>query len=158
MIARFKAGFGRSTVAKALVAALVGTAAVFGISTPAQASNCPTPQTVGGWALPKGAYICQLGYSTVMYDGRIHVFLVGTDWTIYHTWQTARSAPFVNHWTSLGGKGISEVKAYESTYLSRKILEVNVQGTDGNWWCKDYNYRVVGGWWPSQTGWRRCNF
>ncbi|GAB1688941.1 hypothetical protein [Krasilnikovia sp. M28-CT-15] len=157
MIARFKARFGRSTVAKALVAALIGTASVVGIAAPAQASNCATPAILADWYLPKGAYICEYGYTTKLYQGRMHIFVVGTDYTIYSTWQTAIDGPYVPHWTSLGGKGRSGITAitYKETASGRLVLALSVMGTDGNRWHKIYNYYVPNTWWPSQLGWSR---
>ncbi len=64
-------------------------------------------------------------------DGRLEVFARGTDNALWHIWQTAPGAAFVQSWESRGGV-IVDSPAVEKNANGR--LEVFARGADNNLW------------------------
>jgi hypothetical protein len=66
-------------------------------------------------------------------DGRLEVFAIGTDNSVWHIWQTrAGSGPWSN-WASLGGTATSGPWTW-SRLSGYSDMYVYVVGADGNYW------------------------
>ena len=91
----------------------------------------------------RGQRICEYGLTQIYYKGRHHVFVVGTDYAVWHIWQVRVGGPYSN-WTTLGGVARSGVYL-----LDYGPLRASVVGTDSRWWCRTYN----GSW----SGCYRCS-
>jgi hypothetical protein len=76
-------------------------------------------------------------------DGQLEIFGVGTDFALWHIWQTAPHAGPWSAWSSLAG-GITSKPAVAVNKDGR--LEVFVRGTDGALWhiCKPRRMPVHG--------------
>ncbi len=97
----------------------------------------------GGWASEGGALASELAVGRNA-DGRLEVFVRGTDGALHHNWQVTPNGGW-SGWNSLGG-GITDSPSVGSNADGR--LEVFVRGTDG---ALHHNWQVTpnGGW----SGW-----
>jgi hypothetical protein len=117
----------------------------------ASAGNC-TLLRVKGRDVPPKNFICDYSFTTPPYDGRLHVFLIGTDHAVWHTWDTkAGGGGPMAAWASLGGNARSGVSAFIED--SGRALRIRVLGTDSRNWCRTYNSPSSRGAW---TGWAHC--
>jgi hypothetical protein len=142
----------RRLLARLVVAVVVLSASLAVPAAPARAhSVCDTPY----W-LPYGQFICLWGMTEVEYDDRLHVFVVGTDYAVWHTWETSVNGPFAR-WTSLGGVARGPVTSWLGEQDGAKWIAINVLGTTHSMYCKWYNRPpVTGAWYPGRMIWQRC--
>jgi hypothetical protein len=66
-------------------------------------------------------------------DGRLEVFVRGTDNNLYHKWQTAPNGAWTPNWSGLGGVLDGNIGAGRN---ADGRLEVFVRGTDNNLYHK----------------------
>jgi hypothetical protein len=98
----------------------------------------------------RGWRICETMPGRVTYEGRKHIFVVGTDYAIWYAWQRWAGGPY-STWHTLGGQayhneyeGIyASVYARLSTYFTPTIY-VKVLGTNLNFYCKSYDFHYPG--------------
>ncbi|MEV6968923.1 hypothetical protein AB0M47_27765 [Hamadaea sp. NPDC051192] len=142
---------------KALAVVLMGIALPVLGGTPAQAlSTCSTKSVLP--ELPAMSYVCDYTVSYIVYDSRLHYFVVSSSSAhpVYHIWQVSVGGPFNSSWVSLGGTATSVVKLqnYTNTSTGRLSIEVAVRGSDNSTrYCKHYNDNIAGAWWPGATTW-----
>jgi hypothetical protein len=112
----------------------------------AAAPRSACPITVGG---KRGEFWCGITPTNTTFDGRHHVFLVGSNRQIYYIWQLRPGGSAYSNWTTLGGQGYSRVHVTPfSTGINLSVLGFN--GSIYRNYCKEY--RVGYGWYP----WRGC--
>lgn len=92
-----------------------------------------------------GYRICEYDwFEWVWSDGRVHTFVVGTNYAVYNIVQYASGGN--SGWRSLGGA--ARVGVYPDYVYSPSNLGIWVYGTDYNPWCRGLN----GSW----GTWHRC--
>ncbi len=121
----------------ALVTGTNGTLYVSG--RPAGASSWST------WAPVPGVAVRGRPGAAYWPDGTLHVFSIGSDDALWHTWRTA-AGQWVG-WESLGGVVAPDAGASVAT-ASDRSLWISVRGTDGRTWVKAW---APGRGW--QVGW-----
>jgi acylphosphatase len=75
-------------------------------------------------------------------DGRLEVFVRGTDGAVYHKWQTTPNGGWIQHWYQLGGFIIGDPVVGQN---EDGRLEVFVRGPDNALW-KKWQTTPNGGW------------
>lgn len=82
-------------------------------------------------------------------DGRLEIFVRGTDNNIYHTWQTAANGDWIPNWVEMTGNTVPFAGSPVVTMNSNGRFEVFVRGSDNNVY---HTWQVAaGGDWI--TGW-----
>ena len=104
-------------------------------------------RTWSGWASEGGVLTSEIAVEGNA-DGRLEVFVRGTDNALWHKWQVAPNGTWSN-WNSQGGVLTSNIAAAKN---ADGRLEVFVRGTDAALWHKWQ--APGGGWsnWASQSG------
>jgi hypothetical protein len=103
-------------------------------------ANSACAITVYGYT---GYRVCEFAYSSLDWGGgNVEVFVVGTDYAIYHIWNGSGG------WHSLGGMARNTTPNGAYAFNSPSI-GVETIGTDNNWYC---NYWGSASW----SGWQRC--
>jgi hypothetical protein len=103
----------------------------------------------------RGLRICETMPARVQFDGRTHLFVVGTDWGIWFSYQRWRGGPW-SVWYDFGGEAFHNPPNYYASPIayvdeSGNMLTVAVKGVPFNdWFCK--RYLRGQGWGP----WHRC--
>jgi hypothetical protein len=134
----------RRTLAATIAAATVA----LGLAFPTK-SACKI--TVGGKV---GYRQCNIAPTEERFDGRRHVFVVGSNRQIYYIWQLWRGGSAYSDWTSLGGQGYGRVST-EADDFGRPWMQVKVLGYNGQSfrnYCKYYWSGTGRGW----TQWFGC--
>lgn len=143
---------------RVVAAVFVATAAQVVVApSPAAASTCTTPNEIAGWFAPVRTYVCEFGISGVVFEGRLHQFVVTPNLVVSHIWQQSVNGPWTPYWVGLGGESVDEVELYLHTVSGRQYLKVRIQEHYyGNYRCKFYNL-TPGVWTPSQnSAWGSC--
>jgi len=84
-----------------------------------------------GWASLGGCLIdwgIDVGYNA---DGRLEVFAIGTDYAMWHMWQTVPSSGPWTGWYTMGGTTRSGPTIVGGDF---DRLDVYAVGVDGRWW------------------------
>jgi hypothetical protein len=66
-------------------------------------------------------------------DGRLEVFVIGTDHAVWHNWQSAAGRGPWSGWSSLGGYAISGPSVF-SRFNGSDRVGLHVTGGDGGTW------------------------
>jgi hypothetical protein len=124
---------------RTLAATIAAATLALGLALPTK-SACKI--TVGGKV---GYRQCSIAPTEESFDGRRHVFVVGSNRQIYYIWQLRRGGSAYSNWTTLGGQGYSQVHAVPvQTGLNLEVTGYN--GSRYRQYCKDYRFNV--GWKP----------
>jgi hypothetical protein len=104
------------------------------------------------WRGPhRGQRICNTDWIDIFQhpNGLWETFVVGTDFAIWHSWETAIDV--WTPWQSLGGTvqcwNGAPCRAWDGVRLVGQQPTIQVRGTDGRNWCRT---------WPWTQGWRLC--
>lgn len=131
-LVRPKSRFARASVLAALAVAVTAGVAVTRSSADeaSAASVCMT--LVGSNHLP-GQFICGFKITKVVYGGKLHVFVVGKNYHVYHSVETNAAKGTMGKWEDL--KGSSRSQVITGTYLG--MLQIKIMGPDSQW---HYNF------------------
>jgi len=111
--------------------------ALGGLVLPASRAEAePCKITVGGHV---GYYICAYPKTQFDFQGRDHVFVIGTDYAVWHIYETGVNTYQYSDWISLGGTARSRVK-YGISGGNNDVLQIIVRGTFNGCWNRFYNY------------------
>lgn len=88
----------------------------------------------GAWTSLGGCAISGYGLDVGKnQDGRLEVFVIGTDHSVWHDWQSAAGRGPWSGWYSLGGYAISGPSVYSEFHGSNRI-GMHVTGADHGTW------------------------
>lgn len=96
--------------------------------------SAPGVTPSGGWSTLGGCAIRGYGLDVGMnQDGRLEVFVIGTDHAVWHRWQSAAGRGPWSGWFSMGGYAISGPSVF-SRFNGSNVIGLHVTGSDHGIW------------------------